>query len=252
MRRRKSQVHPSLYHVAIWSGGRRRQADTWDRPRQWFFRGLERFVNTGDSAESYEALAKAFPSFWPLPLEDNSRIDLSWRPEAERVFKFYRDLLRGFWTRNPAPLQDVHAIDILFGTLSDFDLDAALSGKESQFSFNLSDALAPLRFAFPELRPPNPTATAKFSVNWQDGAVEYVSQMDFQRAVWFLFRESWRAKVCPKCSMYFIAEKPPQLYCSLSCSSAAHRASSLDWWKKKGSQKRDAKSRAKQAERKSR
>jgi len=42
-------------------------------------KGLERFANADESPERYQALAKGFPSFWPLPLEDAKGNDLSWQ-----------------------------------------------------------------------------------------------------------------------------------------------------------------------------
>jgi hypothetical protein len=114
-------------------------------------------------------------------------------------------------------------------------------------------ALSPLRNLHPELRlPRGPSPHACFWPDWTSGRVEYASRTDFQRSVWLLFGESWRAKVCPRCSTYFLAQKSAQLYCSVSCSSATHRASSLNWWKQKGSQKRAARKRAEHAGKKNR
>ena len=46
------------------------------------------------------------------------------------------------------------------------------------------------------------------------------------------------------CSTYFFAAKPPQLYCGVVCSNSAHRANSLQWWRKEGVHRRDTKSKS--------
>jgi hypothetical protein len=249
---RKRQRQLRLAHHAFFTPGLYRQAVSWDKPKEWFFKGLERFANTTDAPESYQALARAFPSFWPLPLEDGKGNDLSWRADAHRLFLFYRDSLRGLWIRNPLTVNDGFQIPLLFGLLSDATMREILSGqvlltRPLQFALSPLMKLRPRVRLFnldPHLRLPDSSPLAYFWPDWTGGRVEYVSRLDFQRSVWLLFCESWRAKLCPKCSRYFLAEKPAQLYCSVSCSSAVHRASSLKWWKQKGSQKRAA--RAKQ------
>jgi len=239
---------------AFFTPGLYRQADTSDKPKEWFFKALERFANTGDSVQGYQALAKAFPSIWPLPLEDAKGNDLSWHADAHRLFLFYRDSLRGLWIRNPITINDGFQIPLLFGILADATIREILSGRVL-LSRPLQFALSPLMKLhrglrlgklFPRLRVPDSSPLAYFWPDWTGGKVEYVSQVDFQRAVWLFFSEPWRAKVCPKCSAYFLAQKPAQLYCSVSCSSAVHRASSLSWWKQKGSQKRAARTQTKQ------
>jgi hypothetical protein len=61
---------------------------------------------------------------------------------------------------------------------------------------------------------------------------------EFQVAFYHLFRESWRARICAGCSGYFIAAKPPQMYCSTECSNAAHRPSVKKWWDLVGAKRR--------------
>jgi hypothetical protein len=192
---------------------------------------LERFANCGDSPENYQALSKAFPSFWPVSLKDGGGRDLSWVPEAHRVFLFFRDLLRRFWTRNPLTLKDGIAASLLFGTMHDSELKSILSG---QFANEALDrALAPLRNSLPGKRISG-NLGARFWVDWSARTVDYISYVDFQRAVWLLFCESWRARVCPLCKLYFVAEKPSQKFCSTTCSNRSRLASNLNWWNKHG------------------
>lgn len=254
MRRKGRQERLRVKHRARWCSGPSYQARTWDRPVEWFFRGLERFVNADDSLAEYQALAKAFPSFWPLPLQDGAGHDLSWTPDAHHLFLLYRNVLRGFWTRNPDALKNGFNTDLLLGTLGYSEIQEALAGK-AVLSMALSEALAPLTNVHQELHIPTDIGTiplAHFWPDWSDGTVAYVSQLDFQRAAWLLFCESWRAKVCPKCSVYFFVQKSAQLYCSLSCSNSVHQASALRWWKEEGCRRRAARTKASDSERKRR
>lgn len=231
-------------HRAVWASVSSSQAQSWDKPMQWFVKGLERFVNTDDSLSGYLALAKAFSSFWPLPLEDGHGRDLSWVPEAHSLFLFYRNLLRRFWTRDPNTLKDGFKIRLLFGTVDYEEMQKIFAG-EVFINRSLGEAIAPLTNLHPEIGiPSGPLPLACFWPDWSSGTVEYISQIDLQRAVWLLFRESWRAKVCPKCSAYFLVQKSAQIYCSLSCSNSAHQASSLRWWKEKGARRRVSRAKA--------
>jgi hypothetical protein len=239
-------------HRAVWASVSSHQARSWEKPKQWFVKGLERFVNADDSPNDYRALAQGFPSFWPLPLEDDRGHDLSWVPGAHRLFLFYRNLLRRFWSRDPFVLKDGYNTQLLFGTLGYDEVQNILTNKV-HVSLELEEALAPLTNTYRGLCVPSgPQPFAQFWPDWSSGNVAYVSQINFQRAVWLFFRDSWRAKVCPKCSRYFFAQKSAQLYCSLSCSNSAHQASSLRWWKEKGSRRRAARMKVSKKERKHR
>ena len=129
--------------------------------------------------------------------------------------------LRGMWTRVPTTSTNGTYVNLLFGMVP----------PKTQ-----------LKKCFPEFEVV--AATTSFWPEWGAGTIRYVSYTDFQRAIWLLFCETWRAKVCPVCSLYFIAEKPAQAYCSNSCSSRAHQSSSLRWWREKGVKRRAAKAKA--------
>jgi hypothetical protein len=252
MRSRNRQQVPRVGHAAVFASGASYQARGWEKSPKWFLKGLERFINADDSEKDYVALKQSFPSFWPLPLQSGDRKDLSWAPEAHKLFLFYRDLLRRFWTRDHRTLKDGFQSELLFGTVPFSRWEPILDGTSCNgFDMPLLDALAPLRSVSANLTfLSNPFfPLASFAAEWNAGVIDYNSQLDFQRAVWHLFRQSWRAKVCPKCSTYLLVGKPAQLYCSLNCSGAAHRASALTWWKQKGSKNR-ARARVKRAERK--
>jgi hypothetical protein len=73
--------------------------------------------------------------------------------------------------------------------------------------------------------------------DWQSSRIVYVPQTVFQNALYLLFKESQRAKVCPNpdCpAPYFIAPqgKPNQRYCSLKCTGEGLRESKRRSWAK--------------------
>jgi hypothetical protein len=233
-------VHSSVF----WGQPNSQAARGLDKPKQWFWKGLERFVNTGNSADDYHALASAFPTFWPLPVGDARGNELGWSDPAQGLFNFYRDVLRKFWTRERNALRNGLYAELLFGTLT---LETAGSLLVDAFAYDaeLEKALLPLRGEAGELRLRNPLPLATFWPDWNAKTVEYCSQTDFQRAIWSLFLESWRTRVCLSCELYFIAAKPPQFYCSVACSNRAHRANSLKWWRETGARRRTTRNRPK-------
>lgn len=74
----------------------------------------------------------------------------------------------------------------------------------------------------------------KVVASWKLGEFNYSPLTDFQRAFYLLFREKWRARICAHCARYFIADKPPQRYCSTACHGKAKSKQALRWWRTKG------------------
>lgn len=208
---KKRQGNLAVEHHTFYSVSPNDQADQ-DAKRFW--NGLERFVNTGDSLEDYGVLRKAWPTFWPVAIETRGR-SLAWSDEAHPLFKFYRDILRALWARDPSTSTNGTYVNVLFGMVR----------PEAQ-----------IKKCFPEMKPADPSAS--FWPEWGVGVVRYIPCNDFQRAIWELFRQSWRGKVCAACRRYFVAEKPAQTYCDTSCSNRVHRSSSLKWWREKGARRR--------------
>jgi len=220
MRRRKSQQNPRVSHLAFYPSLSSSQAAE-EKQKNWYWKGLERFINTGESLADYSGLSKAWPTFWPTTIEgqdpntaEKMQIVLNWHANAHPLFLFYRNVLRSVWIRTLASTNGTF-INLLFG------LNLPLEQIESCFP-GYSAKGAPTSF-YPE---------------WGAGVIRFVSNSDFQRAIWLLFCERWRAKICPACSLYFIAEKSAQTYCSLSCGNRAHQSNSLRWWREKGAKRR--------------
>jgi hypothetical protein len=71
-------------------------------------------------------------------------------------------------------------------------------------------------------------------VDWDEGVFRYQGACDFQRALYLLFRESWRARICEKCRTKFIARRPAQKYHSTDCSESVQRELKQKWWARHG------------------
>src|SRR5579862_133021 len=82
------------------------------------FRGLERFVNTGDSNGEYKALAKAWPRFWPINFGGVGRT-LDWSDECYPIFLVFRNTLRRLWLSGPFRAQS-GPTGFLLGLVGDF------------------------------------------------------------------------------------------------------------------------------------
>jgi hypothetical protein len=82
-----------------------------------------------------------------------------------------------------------------------------------------------------------------FVADWARGEFSYEPGNDFQRAVYALFRQSWRARICRECQRLFVAKKHPQMFCGFECTANARRKRDLAFWKSKGSALRQKRSR---------
>ena len=85
-------------------------------------------------------------------------------------------------------------------------------------------------------------------LDWQRREFIYEPRTDFQRALYGLFRQSARAKVCGNLECpapYFIASKPTQRYCSETCAEVFQREWKRKWWAKHGAKRRRSRKRLK-------
>jgi hypothetical protein len=78
------------------------------------------------------------------------------------------------------------------------------------------------------------TIPAQMEADWDEGVFRYRGACDFQRALYLLFQESWRAKICDECSAKFIARRGAQKYCSTECSGKMQRELKRIWWSEHG------------------
>jgi hypothetical protein len=78
-------------------------------------------------------------------------------------------------------------------------------------------------------------------LDWQRREFIYEPRTDFQRALYGLFRQSARAKVCGNLECpapYFIAYKPTRRYCSEACAGVFQREWKRRWWAEHGARSR--------------
>jgi len=205
--------------------------------RARLFAGLEKFVNLGDSAADFERFAQLWPTFYPVEIRKGKppMKPLGFIPELHLVVLGYRDYLRRVWISDP----DVDALglaDILLG----LQIQVAAHGSEPARRMRLRDLISP-KFVIDSLVPQGgdqSLSSATVVASWRTGDFNYFPLTDFQRAFYQLFREKWRARTCAQCARYFIADKPPQHYCSTACYGKAKRSRSLSWWRTKGDARR--------------
>lgn len=86
-----------------------------------------------------------------------------------------------------------------------------------------------------------------------DGIISWEFGCQFQRAVYDLMQDRWRAMVCPNCGKYFVADKTAQKYCSPECYLEKKGMQALDYYnrKVKGAKQKAKALRAKSQRRKS-
>jgi hypothetical protein len=85
------------------------------------------------------------------------------------------------------------------------------------------------------------------NLDWQRREFIYEPRTDFQRALYGLFRQSARAKVCgnSECpAPFFIAHKPTQRYCSEACAEVFQREWKRRWWAAHGARRRRSRKRS--------
>jgi hypothetical protein len=196
--------------------------------REHLFKGLERFVNADDSLKEYKALSRGWRDFWPFDLQDGHARPLAWADECHLLFLVCRDALRRVWISDPVALQG-GMVSFLLG----------LSGWKVSLPYEARLVLArdKIERAYPGA---SEIGHPIVFPHWKGGAFNYSPDNDFHRALYLLFRESWRAKICAKCSTYFVAHKPAQLYCGTACSGGVKRERTLKWWRDKGAKRRVA------------
>jgi hypothetical protein len=239
-----------------------------ERDRLW--KGLERFVNCGDSMDDYRALSRAFWEFWPMlmyhfPLQDDRIFEsleanepirpltslefendkpqvLLWEHGCHDLFLFYRDVLRCvwsgattfFWIEGGRP-------EFLLG-LDDLNEAARREAEDGYCSElhcprGLYDAWSEIMNYFPTAKP---IEGIRFGMIWKQGEFCLNTANDFQKAFYMLFRQSWRARVCPRCELFFVAQRPKQAFCGTVCSAGSRLASKRKWWRSVGAKRRAA------------
>jgi hypothetical protein len=173
------------------------QRDKWT-----LFEALQGFANIRPDTEGWAHFRRLWPNFFPMEVYDRAEHDL--KPSV-RDYPYWLDQI---WSGGET---EPH-LRILMG------LDTA------------PDQGTPEDARIADLS----TIPVEFSVDWDEGSFRYHGVCDFQRALYLLFRESWRARVCEKCSAKFIGRRAAQKYCTTDCSEAVQRELKQEWWAENG------------------
>ena len=185
---------------------------------------------------------------------------LNWHFACRKLFIFYRETLREVWRGEPLEFRSVEdrptladlsrptrtgwlagrAHEFLLGIM-DYNEEACERAKNEGFDLNLTRPIA-LDMIWQEIFNQFPTVAVEgrveISMLWRMGDFSLVPHNDFQRAFYLLFRQNWKARVCPRCNMFFVARKPKQIFCGTGCSAGNRLASKRKWWNRVGAKRR--------------
>jgi hypothetical protein len=212
------------------------------------FHWLEQFVNLDDDPQSWKEFCEEHPQFFPVMFtvdwmraeDEHPRLEFAgYKPEFYELFRTFRDMLRGVWRSGSetqlAILLGVDTIgwQIITRRGGAPELEKILGGPYAI----IEQAMAKIASYF-QVGPSNRFYNSNLAPDWRTGTFRYDPDTEFRCAVYALFRQSWRAKVCPRCGKYFIGDKPPQTYCSTKCYGNAKRDRDVQFWRSKGSARR--------------
>lgn len=201
------------------------------KKKQQQFEALAAFANLGESQRDWAKLRLMHPDIfdehWLLIASEHVSLGLfdddpshvySLRgEEVEAILKRrlrYRDCLRSVWSGND---REGRNLRILYG----FDL----TEKDEKMLWAGSAWEKPL--------PPG-----KPIVNGLTGEILWEFPSEFQRMLYELMKDRWKAKICPQCGRYFIADKTAQSFCSTGCAGDAKRARARDYFDREGRARR--------------
>ncbi|HTC95711.1 MAG TPA: hypothetical protein VK699_19875 [Terriglobales bacterium] len=217
--------------------------------RELQLNSLEAFANLGEETGDWKRFQLKFPHFFPQGLSNwfyemaddwakiRAEVPESLEPSKPSLL-WYRDRLRAVWTNN-----DPNGINL--SILLGFEEEAREAAR-TQFPADPSipaPVILPLLIRGKSLAQSQETIgglpRGKPRVNGLTGAIEWEFGCELQQAVYELMPNRWRARVCPECGKYFIADKTAQTYCSLQCYGEMKRKRSLDYWRREGNKKRE-------------
>jgi hypothetical protein len=173
------------------------------RDKRKLFEALEEFANIRPDVKGWGQFRKRWPNFFPG--EEYDRVLEGSKPSIVG----YPYCLDQLWIGTDSPMKIMLGIDT------------------AQYRV---DELQPEEMWIAGLA----SIPAEFDVEWDEGVFRYRGACDFQRALYLLFLESWKARVCEKCSTKFIARRVAQKYCSTECSGSMQRELKQKWWAEHG------------------
>jgi hypothetical protein len=203
---------------------------------------LAAFANLGDSCEDMLAFRADYPEFFTPEFYDTCEFQAVRR--AKTFFNWHKQLLKMVWEgRDP----DGTRLAVLLGLRLPESYFGPPGGDyltESAEYLAMVDDLKDAGGQFLAFLP-----AAELVPSWRSGRVQYRTGIAFQRAVYFLMSQSWRAKICPIDNKFFVAAKPANLYCSDECTHEAKRRRGSEWWRESGKLLQQKKRKARKAAR---
>lgn len=221
------------------------------------FESLSAFANMGDTPEDWWKFRLHWPEFFPTAPSGWKRPGFQsttdwlyafaeeWAtdPDLKTLRKppllWYRDRLRAVWASNDPTGANLY---ILFG----LEKQAQTLGVVDPVDI-IRPALIPGQSLNPfeqETVVGLPQGTPV--VNGVTGEITWKFGCDLQQSVYDLMQCRWRAKICPECGRYYIADKTAQTFCSTRCSGEMKRKRSLKYWNREGRKNRAKKQRISQ------
>ena len=186
-----------------------------------------------------------------LEIEESLRLSetvaLDWHLACHRLFLFYRDTLKDIWNGKEETDWFCGGKEEFLLGLSDRNEEAWKIAKENSFPIPPSCIPFELFESWQEILGRFSTAWAEgrreIKVLWSYGDFAFVPGNDFERGFYLLFRQSWRARACPRCKMLFVARRPKQTFCGTVCSAGSRLASKRKWWRSVGAKRRTSQNR---------
>jgi hypothetical protein len=173
------------------------------RDKRKLFLALQELANIRPDKEGWAQFRKRWPQFFPE--EDYAKVAQGSNPSVAD----YPYCIGQLWIGGYAPLLLMLGIDTVA-----YDVQAL--PPEEMWTASLK------------------RISAEFDADWDEGVFRYQGSCDFQRALYLLFRESWRARICDKCGSKFIATRSAQKYCTTDCSEGMQRELKKKWWAEHG------------------
>jgi hypothetical protein len=222
------------------------------------FEALAAFANIGDAPEDWRNFRLQWPEFFPTTASKWGRP--GFQTLTDRLYTFsgewakdpadlrvlskppllwYRDRLRAVWASNDPTGANLY---VLFGL-----------EKQAQ-NLGVVDPIPitrPLLIPGQSLNPLEQETVVGLPqgtpvVNGVTGEITWKFGCDLQQSVYDLMQCRWRAKICPECGRYFIADKTAQTFCSTRCAGEKKRKRSLKYWNREGRKNRAKKQRISQ------
>ena len=241
------------------------------------FEALARFANLGDKPDDWANFRRMCQEFFPAGMEKWIYInaekwwELSHLPDPEKKRRnlrppllYYRNLLRRVWRRedpNGSSLSVLLGFDAAWAAVleeAEIEKEEPLRIKEEDGTIFEVEAPVDYGRLLMWKAPKMPEVHTEDGIRWMDeqtttscglplgtpmvdgktSTIVWKFGCQFQTAIYYLMQERWRARVCPWCSKYFVADKATRKYCSVECPEVRKRKQARGYYHRVGKAKR--------------